>query len=532
MRCEHPNVVTVFEMDNADGRYFISMEYLPGENVAAIINQCLFNQCNTRDYLPPDIAAYVVKQAAAALQYLHDLSEASPQRVGPRHDGMDGSNVFISYHGTVKWLNVGLRSLASALESDDADRASSPGGTPPASLDADAERHTDVFSLGLLLWTCLVGERPALPLGDRAVEAAALAVPSNLRADVPGVLDAIVKQALSPDPRERFASPREMAEALDRYLVRSDSRPTPKHLRNWMERSFGAERASLQMQIARGRDIEAALSRLEAPRPPGSSQGASARATPRPRALWSTSHSVFSQLSRATIAPPRSFERVSGAAPDESSRVTSIPRPMPSNFMSVPSALANVELAPLQPAPPPASRMWLVSTVLAACAVLAVGVILIVATSGGTLQTAAKASPAADRSARLEVRSTPDGAAVFVDGEPTGLRTPALLKGLAPGRVIHVRVDKAGFGSQERRMAASVLVVPNDLFAKVQPDGSFVIKNVPAGQRKVVAWSPSSALATQWVELKAGSNADVALTLVPKSRVHKNKEGRAYGSYE
>ena len=82
------------------------------------------------------------------------------------------------------------------------------------------------------------------------------------------------------------------------------------------------------------------------------------------------------------------------------------------------------------------------------------------------------------------------------------------------------------------QMAASVLVVPNDLFAKVQPDGSFSIKNVPSGQRKVVAWSPSTALAAQWVELKAGGSADVALTLVPKSRVHKNKAGRAYGSYE
>lgn len=82
------------------------------------------------------------------------------------------------------------------------------------------------------------------------------------------------------------------------------------------------------------------------------------------------------------------------------------------------------------------------------------------------------------------------------------------------------------------QMAASVLVVPNDLFAKIQPDGTFMIKNVPSGQRKVVAWSPSTTLAAQWVELKPGSSADVALTLVHKSRVHKNKAGRAYGSYE
>jgi plastocyanin len=81
-------------------------------------------------------------------------------------------------------------------------------------------------------------------------------------------------------------------------------------------------------------------------------------------------------------------------------------------------------------------------------------------------------------------------------------------------------------------MAASVLVVPNDLFAKVLPDGSFVINSVPSGQRKVVAWSPGTALATQWVELKTGDTADVELTLELKSRVHDNKAGRPYGSYE
>jgi len=81
-------------------------------------------------------------------------------------------------------------------------------------------------------------------------------------------------------------------------------------------------------------------------------------------------------------------------------------------------------------------------------------------------------------------------------------------------------------------MAASVLVVPNDLFAKVQPDGTFVIRDVPVGQRKIVAWSPSSALATQWVELTAEGASNVELSLALKSRTHKNKAGRAYGSYE
>lgn len=505
-RCEHPNVVTVFEMGNADGRYFISMEYLPGENLATIVSECLFNQCNSRDQLTPDIAAYVVKQAAAALQYLHDLRDASPQRVSQEHDEIDGSNVFVSYHGTVKWLGVGLRSLAHALESAGPDGARSATGAAPASttIEVDADRHTDVLGLGVLLWTCLGGEGPALAPGRRVTDTAASAVDaeasaraatsqpvgaaSGLRADVPEALAAIVRQALSAEPGERFASPRALSEALERYLLRRDSRPTPKHLRRWMERSFGAERASLQMQIARGRDVEAALSRLGAPQPHGgASPGSKAFSLPRPRALWSTSHSVFSQLSRASIAP-RSFDRVTGSAPDESSRITAIPtRHMPSNFMSVPSALANAELPPLhRPQAPqaPPSRMWLVSTVLAACAVLAVGVLLIFATSSvSPSPSAAGGSAPADRSGRVEIRSTPEGAAVFVDGEPTGLRTPAVLKGLAPGRTIRLRVEKVGFASQERPIEVTAGAADTRSFELLASGGRVLFAGAPADAR-------------------------------------------------
>lgn len=82
------------------------------------------------------------------------------------------------------------------------------------------------------------------------------------------------------------------------------------------------------------------------------------------------------------------------------------------------------------------------------------------------------------------------------------------------------------------QMAASVLVVPNRYYTKVKKDGSFELTDVPAGRRKVVAWSPGSKLASQWVELKAGGEGTVALKLEARSSTHKNKLGRAYGSYD
>jgi plastocyanin len=82
------------------------------------------------------------------------------------------------------------------------------------------------------------------------------------------------------------------------------------------------------------------------------------------------------------------------------------------------------------------------------------------------------------------------------------------------------------------QMAASALVVPNRLFAKVKADGSFEIGGVPGGKRKIVAWAPGSRLSATWVDVEPGATARVELSLEPKASSHKNKAGQQYGSYE
>ncbi len=82
------------------------------------------------------------------------------------------------------------------------------------------------------------------------------------------------------------------------------------------------------------------------------------------------------------------------------------------------------------------------------------------------------------------------------------------------------------------QMAASVLVVPNRYYAKVKADGTFEINGVPVGRRKVVAWSPGSRVAADWVEVAAGRTSDLNLRLDAKATSHKNKTGQSYGSYE
>jgi plastocyanin len=83
-----------------------------------------------------------------------------------------------------------------------------------------------------------------------------------------------------------------------------------------------------------------------------------------------------------------------------------------------------------------------------------------------------------------------------------------------------------------QKMSAKILVVPNALVAKVRPDGTFRLENVPAGTRRLVAWSPETKPAAQRVEV-TGATTQVSFALEHQDpAAHPNKFGQAYGSYK
>lgn len=91
------------------------------------------------------------------------------------------------------------------------------------------------------------------------------------------------------------------------------------------------------------------------------------------------------------------------------------------------------------------------------------------------------------------------------------------------------------FCNVHSRMRASVLVVPNALFARVGSDGTFHLDGVPTGSRKVVVWGPRSRPTFQTVEVGSsggGDGGDLTLTLQPRAETaHNNKLGQPYGAY-
>jgi len=358
-RCEHPNVARVLEMAEQQGRYFVSLEYLPGESLATILASP-----ERRAQLTPDIAAHVVKRVASAVLHARAVGAALSPPVRDHGVDIDPADVVITRSGAVQWLGVASASAA-------------PGAASPAGSEGRSTAH----ELGKLLCTCLAHSAPA---------------------DVPAALGALAARTVSPDPRERFESLQALSEALDRYFFGQELRPTPAHLRRCVAKPEALERATAPLG-------------------------------PRPRPLWSSS------------------ARLSGLA--------SAPR----------------SIDPRRP-----RRQWLPAAAFVAA--LAAGTALLPLVPGRAgLAHPRKTTERPD--ARVDVRSTPPDAAVFVDGEPTGLFTPAVLKGLPANRPLQVRVVKAGFAPQQRRLALATGSVQTLVYELVASDGHVVFAGAPRGAR-------------------------------------------------
>jgi serine/threonine-protein kinase len=322
------------------------------------------------------------------------------------------------------------------------------------------DRRTDVFCLGIALWECLTGAR----LFDAATDAATIDAvrsrpvepPSALRPEVPPELDAITLRALARDPDRRFRTAHDFSEDLDRFLIGQDDRPTSKSVGRWMEVIFGAERATLKKAISQGGDVGPTLDRLfalNAIRPAGAevtgteltgSTGGS-HAAAQPRAMWSTSMGSHPSGDRRGSEP--SFGPPSGRP--SATRSTSSTRaalPTPVSPVRAAALRATGETSSARPAGA-ASRSGAKLPIALGVALVLGGVAVVgaIALRGEHSFSETPASRTARATATLEIRSEPAGAHIFVDGSPSGLRTPATLTGLSAGITVRISLDKPGY---------------------------------------------------------------------------------------
>jgi serine/threonine protein kinase len=205
-RLVHPNIVQVFDsgQDERSGQYFIVMEYIEGQSCAEILRD--------DGWIEVDEAVAIIEQACEGLHYAH--------RHGVVHRDVKPGNLLRSHDGEVKLADFGI---AKATEQSSITQVGSVLGTaaylaPEQARGEEAGPRADLYALGVVTYQLISGRLPyeaasltELALKQQQEEPAML---DTLVAAVTPELAEAVAIALTLDPRDRYASAREMGRAI------------------------------------------------------------------------------------------------------------------------------------------------------------------------------------------------------------------------------------------------------------------------------------------------------------------------------
>jgi Protein kinase domain/zinc-ribbon domain len=198
----HPNVCRVYDVGEIQGRHFLSMEYVDGEDLASLLRRI--------GRLPPDKAVEIARELCAGLAAAHDK--------GVLHRDLKPANVMIDGRGRAKITDFGL---AAGVGDDKAGAEVS--GTPaymaPEQLSGKgASVQSDVYALGLVLYEIFTGRKPfeAATLADwrRRHSEDPPTAPSTVTPGLDPVVERVILRCLEKDPTARPRSVAAVAAAL------------------------------------------------------------------------------------------------------------------------------------------------------------------------------------------------------------------------------------------------------------------------------------------------------------------------------
>jgi len=213
----HSNIVPVFDFGKDSEGYFLAQEYIMGRDLDAV-RRALFEQHRATLDLP--LVLYVAQEALKALSYAHGKTDDAGRPLSLVHRDVSPNNLMISARGELKLLDFGIVKAAGKLSHTQTGMIK--GNvfymSPEQARGLPVDQRSDLFSLGLVLFTVCAGEplyrgNSNYELLTRAAEGPG---PEELArvSRLPAVLAELLAKVLQFDPNKRFASAEEFAHAL------------------------------------------------------------------------------------------------------------------------------------------------------------------------------------------------------------------------------------------------------------------------------------------------------------------------------
>ncbi len=240
----HPNVVQIFDLGEHAGAYYIAMEYLPGENLSAVVRTGI----KKGQPLPLTLAARVMSGAAAGLGHAHNKLGGDGKKLGVVHRDVSPQNLIITLDGNVKVVDFGVARAANrATQTTDGHiKGKIAYMSPEQAAGTMVDSRSDVFGLGVILFEVTTGTRfyesREMP-HMIAMLCGAGPLPTALERNpaVPEALSKIIDISLSRDPSKRYASGNELHDALEGWLHTQPETVGPGAVETYLKGLFGEQ---------------------------------------------------------------------------------------------------------------------------------------------------------------------------------------------------------------------------------------------------------------------------------------------------
>ena len=217
---KHPNIARVYEFSKVQSEYFISMEYVDGKDMRALLERARQNQ----EWLPEHLIAYIGMQVARGLHAAHMQTDRSGSQLNIVHRDVSPSNVLLSYGGDVKLCDFGIAKASGT-------RSQTKTGvikgkvkymSPEQAMGRKLDHRSDLFSLGTLLYEMLTLQAPFTATTEIellfAVRDARKRPIRELRPNLHAELEIVIDRAMAKSRSQRFQNGEEFANSLQAFL--------------------------------------------------------------------------------------------------------------------------------------------------------------------------------------------------------------------------------------------------------------------------------------------------------------------------
>ena len=198
----HPHIARIFGFIRVHENVYLVMEFVAGESLRSILKE--------KGRLDPNLALAIFCQIIAAVKFAHEL--------GVIHGDLKPANIMVSSFGQSKVLNFAIAPILGDLDIVPQGIGSAPYMAPERITRGPVDNRSDIYSLGALLYECIVGRVPFIGNTQEEIQRAAskstLLPPSLIVSNCPGWLDAFLLRALAATPNDRFRSVAAMSQAM------------------------------------------------------------------------------------------------------------------------------------------------------------------------------------------------------------------------------------------------------------------------------------------------------------------------------